>query len=72
LAVELPKPVRLVAMGRVKVLLPHEKAPVVEINLDAVGFLDFGAGTLDIDARLYDSRVAQWTLTGGMALRARF
>lgn len=72
LAVELPKPVRLVAMGRVKVLLPHEKAPVVVINLDAVGFLDFGAGTLDIDARLYDSRIAQWTLTGGMALRARW
>jgi hypothetical protein len=72
LAVELPKPVRLVAMGRVKVLLPNEKAPVVEINLDALGFLDFGAGTLDIDAKLYDSRVLGWTLTGGMALRARW
>ncbi|MGM1064868.1 DUF6603 domain-containing protein [Saccharothrix sp. Mg75] len=72
LAVELPRPVRLVAMGRVRVLLPHEDAPVVEINLDAVGFLDFGEGTLDVDARLYDSRVLEWTLTGGMALRARW
>lgn len=70
LALELPNPVRLLVAGRVRVALPDERAPLVLLNLDALGVLDFGAGSLSVDASLYDSQVAGMPLTGDMALRA--
>ncbi|MFC0006312.1 DUF6603 domain-containing protein [Micromonospora siamensis] len=72
LALELPRPLRFIAAGRVRTLLPDERKPVAVINMDALGVLDTGEGTLALDATLYDSQLAGWRLSGDMALRARW
>lgn len=72
LVLELPQPVRLLILGRLRVTLPTPQAPVVRLQLDAVGLVDLGSGDVALDAVLYDSRVAAFTVTGAMALRANF
>jgi hypothetical protein len=70
LLIELPAPVRVVVLGRLQVLLPNQTHPLIQIRMDALGVLDVSAETVSLDATLYDSRILQFTLTGGMALRA--
>ena len=70
LLLELPAPVRLAVLGRLRMVLPSEDAAIVEIHMDVLGVVDFQRGEISIDATLYDSRIAAFTLTGDMALRA--
>lgn len=71
--IEIPAPVVVALLGRMRLALPRDdESAVVRINLDVIGILDFGAGEVSIDAVLYDSVVAGFALTGGMALRARW
>ena len=72
LVLELPAPVRLVILGRLRVLLPDAKAPVVRLQLDSLGVIDFESGDVALDAVLYDSQISQFAVTGEMALRANF
>jgi hypothetical protein len=72
LILELPAPVRLIILGRLRVLLPHEQAPVVRLQLDVLGVIDFSSGDVALDATLYDSQVAQYAVSGDMALRANW
>jgi hypothetical protein len=72
LILELPAPVRLLILGRLRVLLPDQRLPVVRLQLDALGVIDFASGDVSLDAVLYDSQVAQFAVTGAMALRANF
>jgi hypothetical protein len=69
LVLELPSPVRLVALGRMRALLPEERDPVVRLQVDVLGVIDFGQQTAAVDATLIDSRIAQFALTGDFALR---
>ncbi|MGE3177280.1 MAG: alpha/beta fold hydrolase, partial [Vicinamibacterales bacterium] len=70
---EVPDPIRVVVLGRLKVALPSDDTlAVVVINLDAVGVIDFDRGEVSLDAVLYDSLIAGFALTGEMALRARW
>ena len=41
----------------------------LELHIDVLGVLDFGAKTLAIDGSLYDSRVLIYSLAGDLALR---
>jgi hypothetical protein len=66
---ELPAPLRIVLLGVLRARFPNRDAPVVRINLDALGVLDLGERTFSLDASLYDSRVAGFDLAGDMALR---
>jgi hypothetical protein len=66
---ELPAPVRLVLLGQLRVTLPKEEAPLLEINVDILGVLDFEAGRISVDALIHDSHVGPFTITGGMAFR---
>jgi hypothetical protein len=66
---ELPAPLRIVLIGQLNAALPERKAPVVELHLDVLGVLDFGARTLSIDASLHDSRIAAFDVFGDMAMR---
>jgi hypothetical protein len=50
-------------------VLPREEAAIVRINIDVLGVIDFGRGEASIDATLYDSMVAGFTLSGDMAMR---
>ncbi|HWY96122.1 MAG TPA: DUF6603 domain-containing protein [Steroidobacteraceae bacterium] len=68
--VELPEPVRVILLARIEARLPDPSAPLVRINMDALGILDLGKGELSFDAVLFDSRLVIYTLSGAMALRA--
>lgn len=64
---------RLLVLGRISALLPSEHNDLVRLNMDALGVIDFDAGSAELDAVLVDSRLAQrFTITGAMALRARW
>ena len=68
--VELPDPIRIVLLGRLRIALPKDDAmAVVVINLDALGVLDMDRGALSLDATIHDSRIGAFILTGDMALR---
>jgi hypothetical protein len=67
---ELPAPVRLIILGQLEALLPDPDEPVVKLHMDAIGVIDFDRGDLALDAVLYDSQLADFALTGAMALRA--
>jgi hypothetical protein len=70
LLLELPPPLRLIVLGRIALMLPDPDAPLVRIQMDSLGVVDFGAGQVAIDAVLFDSNIAGFALTGAMALRA--
>lgn len=67
--IELPDPIRIALLGQIAAFFPARDAAIVEIHLDFVALIDFGAKLLSLDATLRDSRIVVWTLTGDMALR---
>ena len=44
LILETPDPVRLILLGRLGVVLPHEDAALIRVRMDAIGVIDFQAG----------------------------
>jgi hypothetical protein len=71
LILELGARERLIALGRVTALLPTPDNALLRLTLDALGVLDFDAGTVALDAMLVDSRlVDKFVISGGAALRA--
>jgi hypothetical protein len=70
LILELPSPLKLVVLGRIQALLPNRQAAVAQLRLDVLGVLDVDRGEVSVDAALIDSRIAAFTLSGEMALRA--
>lgn len=69
-ALELPSPVRLLVMGRLRVVLPTEEFAIVRIRVDVLGIVDFDRREASVDAALVDSRLGTFPLTGEMAMRA--
>lgn len=69
---ELPNPVRLVLLGRLKLVLPQEEAAVAKLQMDVMGAIDFDKGDVSLDATLFDSRIAAFVITGDMAMRLNF
>jgi hypothetical protein len=67
--IELPSPVRIALLGQIGMFLPKKEVAIVEIHVDFVAMIDFGAKLLSLDATLRDSRIVAFTLTGDMALR---
>jgi hypothetical protein len=62
---------RLIVLGRISSILPSRDKDLIRLNMDAMGILDFDAGTVSMDAVLVDSRLLQkFVLTGSMAMRA--
>lgn len=74
LLLELPSPLRLVILGKLRLGLPTlEFGPqIVAINMDVLGVIDFDRSEASIDAVLHDSRIAMYTLEGEMAFRLRW
>jgi hypothetical protein len=69
IAIEVPSPIRLIVLGRLRALLPDDRAPVVRLQMDMLGVLDFDRSEASVDATLVDSRLAEFALTGDMAMR---
>ncbi|MGH6635223.1 MAG: DUF6603 domain-containing protein, partial [Gammaproteobacteria bacterium] len=72
IVLEFSAPVRLVILGQVRAFLPDPLAPLITLQMDALGVIDFDKGDASVDATLYDSRLIQYVLTGDMALRANW
>lgn len=70
LVLEMPAPVRLLLLGRLRAILPSEDKPLVRLQMDALGVLDLERREVSLDATLYDSKLLEFALTGDMALRA--
>ena len=68
---EVPAPVLLALIGQASVRLPDDP-PIVVLNVDVVGVLDYGRGLFALDASLRDSRVAGFPLAGDLAMRLGF
>ena len=66
---EVPDPIRIALLGLIDAGLPTTEAALIELHIDVLGLLDFGAKTLSIDGSLYDSRVLIFSLAGDLALR---
>jgi hypothetical protein len=66
---EVPSPVRLVILGQLSLVVPTKESPVLELHLDVLGVIDFGEGTLAIDAVIHDSRLVVFALSGDLSLR---
>lgn len=82
--VSLPSPLRIALIGQFTVKLPPMKdgggdseeeavKPLLLLNMDVVGIIDFGTGIFSLDGRLYDSTILQrFKLSGDIAFRAYF
>ena len=69
LVLELPAPVRLIILGRLRALLPDEQAALIRLQMDVMGEIDFDRREAAATAVLVDSRLASFPLTGAMAMR---
>jgi hypothetical protein len=65
-----PSPAVLAILGRLRVGVPDPDFPVIDIKADFLGQISFEEPSVSFDASLVDSRVAAFTLTGDMAMRA--
>lgn len=64
----LPSPIVIAILGRMRAALPTKDDPVVDLRLEVLGLIDLGRAKLTIEARLVDSRIAAFAVTGGMAM----
>jgi hypothetical protein len=65
---DIPVP-QLTIIGVLACILPDEDAPVLQLQVDFAGGIDFAKGLIWFDASLFDSNLLLFTLTGDMALR---
>jgi hypothetical protein len=65
---DIPEP-QLVIVGVVRVALPTVEAPLILLQVNFAGGIDFDQGLLWFNASLFDSRLVAFTLAGDMALR---
>ncbi len=65
-------PVRVQILGQLSTELPSSDAALIKLNIDVIGEIDFGQGTLKIDATLRDSSLVGFPLTGDLVARARW
>ena len=70
LIIEIPDPVRIALLGVLRVAIPEEHLPLIQLQVNFLGALDLEKEMLSFDASLYDSRIVLYPLTGDMALRA--
>jgi len=65
---DLPSPLRLAILGRMRLVLPTEKEALADIRLDVAGILDFDRQVATVSASLVNSRLAGFVITGDMAM----
>lgn len=65
---DIPAP-QLTIIGVLRLVLPDEQAPVLKLQVNFAGGVDFDRGLIWFDASLFDSTLLVFVLTGDMALR---
>lgn len=68
--IQLGGPLKIVLIGQAWSRLPNEDSPLLVINVDVLGIIDFGEQCVAFYATLFDSRIRDIHLDGQMALRA--
>jgi hypothetical protein len=68
LLLEIPRPA-FALVGVLRIALPVQEAPVLAIQVNFLGVVDFEKEQISFDASLYDSHLLTFTLTGDMAVR---
>ena len=66
--IEIPDP-KIAILGVIKCVIPDEDAPLLKIQINFLGVIDFDNKYISFDASLYDSNLLVFTLTGDMAFR---
>ena len=61
-----PEPVSFIILGVLKMQLPDEKVPIVNLQVSFIGEINFTEKYIFFFASLYGSRIAQWTVSGEM------
>lgn len=70
LIIEIPGNIAI--LGVLKIALPEERIPIVQIQVLFVGTIDFDKKMLTFDASLYESFILLMTLEGDMAVRLKW
>lgn len=63
-----PDPVTIVVLGQIKGNIPDKIAPMIKINLDVIGVIDFAAQEFTFQASLYDSKILNYDIFGDSAM----
>ena len=66
--IEFGENLRFVILGTGHSTLPDKNTPIAILNLDMFGVIDIQAEYLSVEASLFDSRLSEFSLSGGMAL----
>ncbi len=66
--IDIPTP-QIAIIGVLRCLLPVEDAPLITLQVNFAGGIDFERGLIWFNASLFDSRLITFTLAGDMALR---
>jgi hypothetical protein len=66
LLLDLPNPMFAI-VGVLKSVLPHEEVPILRLQVNFIGVVDFDRGYIFFRADLFDSRLLIYTITGSMA-----
>lgn len=68
--IEFPGPARIVLVGRLVIQVPPKELPLLNLQVDALGVLDFARSTLSVDASLVHSHaLGVFTVSGDAAAR---
>lgn len=65
---DIPSP-QLTIIGVLRCILPEESVPILKLQVNFAGGVDFQRGLIWFDASLFDSSLLVFVLTGDMALR---
>ncbi|MDH3614231.1 MAG: hypothetical protein OES10_13220 [Gammaproteobacteria bacterium] len=65
---DIPVP-QFTIIGVLRAILPEEDAPILKLQVNFAGGVDFDRGLIWFDASLFDSNLLVFTLSGDMALR---
>jgi len=68
--VALPSPALLLILGRLRLAVPDPDLPLVSLNVDYLGVIDFQQPAVSFDGSLIDSRISMFPMTGDMEMRA--
>lgn len=68
LLLDIPRP-GFAILGVLRINLPEEHLPILRLQVNFLGVVDFDKKQISFDASLFDSRILTFALTGDMALR---
>lgn len=66
---QLPAPLQVIILGQLASVLPSSQKPVIKVQIEVFGMIDFEKKTFSVDGLLRDSFLGLYNLHGSMAVR---